>query len=136
MLAWIYDFATNFSVLLAQLETSKKETAETDAEPSSGLFGSWLFPVMMGVFVLWFIMMMRPQNKENVKAKEMLDKLKKNDRVVTAGGIIGTVVNIKGDGDSIKLRIDDSNNTTMSILKQSIIRVMTDEKSESSDKKS
>ena len=41
----------------------------------------------------------------------MLQSLEKNDRVRTIGGIIGTVVEVKGD--EVRLKVDESNNTKM-----------------------
>lgn len=131
MFSWLYDLGTNCAVLLAQLEAKPVKEEGADAANNGGgggLFNSWTMFIMLGVMGLWFfLLILRPQQKDSAKSKEMLEKLKKNDRVVTAGGIIGTVVNIKSESDSIKIRIDDSNNTTMNILRQSIIRVLGDE---------
>ena len=131
MFSWLYDLGTIGAVLLAQLEAApaKEEGADAangaDGGGGGGLFSGWTMFIMLGVMGLWFfLLILRPQQKDSAKSKELLEKLKKNDRVVTAGGIIGTVVNIKSESDSIKIRINDSNNTTMSILRQSIIRVL------------
>ena len=56
----------------------------------------------------------------------MWDNLKKNDRIVSAGGILGTVVGVRGESDYVTIRIDENSNTKMQILKQSIIRVLKD----------
>lgn len=101
--------------------------AEKTAEP--GFFGSLLtfLPMMLAVLVIYFLFMQKPVQKENARTKELLDNLKKNDRIVTAGGILGTVVNAKGDSDHLTIRIDENTNTKMQILKQSIIRVLKDD---------
>ena len=52
----------------------------------------------------------------------MVQSLTKNDRVQTIGGIIGTVVDIKED--EITLKIDESNNTKIKILRTAIGRNM------------
>lgn len=57
----------------------------------------------------------------------MLDNLKKNDEVVTAGGIKGIVVNIRDGGEFITIRIDENTNTKMKILKKSVIRVLSED---------
>ncbi|MDB4650893.1 preprotein translocase subunit YajC, partial [Pirellulaceae bacterium] len=99
--------------------------------PGSGsLFGGnfWL-PMLIigGVYVL--IMMVMPRNDQK-KNKEMLSSLKKNDRVITAGGIFGTVMTARKEDPFVTLRIDESTNTRIKVLKTSISRVITgDEKS-------
>lgn len=94
-----------------------------------GLFGNLLtfLPMMLAVMVIYFLFMQKPVQKENVKTKELLENLKKNDRIVTAGGILGTVVSVRGDSDHLTIRIDENTNTRMQILKQSIIRVVKDD---------
>ena len=54
----------------------------------------------------------------------MLDNLKKNDRVVTAGGIFGTVVAVQPD--AVVLRVDENANTRIRVQRSSISRVVTD----------
>ena len=101
--------------------------ADKVAEP--GLFGSLLtfLPMMLAVLVIFFLFSQKPGQKENARTKELLDNLKKNDRIVTAGGILGTVVSIRGESDHVTIRIDENTNTKMQILKQSIIRVLNDD---------
>jgi preprotein translocase subunit YajC len=52
----------------------------------------------------------------------MLSALKKNDRVVTIGGMIGTVANITPDGQEVTLKVDD--NTRIRMIRSSIQRVL------------
>ena len=98
-----------------------------EAAGDGGLFGGMGFflPAMLVVMVLYFMLMLpQQQKKEQAKASELLDGLKKNDEIVTAGGIRGTVVNIK-DGEFLTIRIDEKTNTKMQILKKSVIKVLT-----------
>ncbi len=101
------------------------DTATSDP----GLFGRLFtfLPMMLAVLVIYFLFMQKPGKKENARTKELLDALKKNDRIVTAGGILGTVVGVKGDSDHVTIRIDENTNAKMQILKQSIIRVLKDD---------
>lgn len=58
--------------------------------------------LIVGVFYfLWF----RPQQNQRKKMREMLDELKSGDRVMTAGGLIGTLRGM--DGDTIRVEIAD-----------------------------
>ena len=56
----------------------------------------WLSIVMLvGMVVLMYFMLIRPQRKKDKEAKQMLDNLKVGDRICTIGGIYGTIVRIK-----------------------------------------
>ena len=111
------------------------EAAKNAAENSggSGPFGDLtFFWIMMAVMMLMFLFVMpKQQQKDQAKQSELLDNLKKNDEIVTAGGIKGKVVNIRDGGEFITIRIDENTNTKMQILKKSVIKVFSEE-----DKKS
>lgn len=85
-------------------------------------------PILIIGFFFYFILL-RPQQKEQKKRQEFLNNLKKNARVVTAGGLIGTVVDISSDGRIVTLRIDD---TTRVKFLRSAIQGELDEKADSS----
>jgi preprotein translocase subunit YajC len=74
------------------------------ANSMGGLFGNplILMAVMVGIF---YFLLIRPQQKKAKEHKALLDNLKKGDRVITGGGIIGTVVNI--DDQIVNLEIAD-----------------------------
>jgi preprotein translocase subunit YajC len=74
------------------------------ANPMGSLFGNplILMAVMVGIF---YFLLIRPQQKKAKEHKALLDNLKKGDRVITGGGIIGTVVNI--DDQIVNLEIAD-----------------------------
>lgn len=59
------------------------------------LIGS-LLPMIL-IFVIFYFMLIRPQRKKDKQVKEMLNNLKKGDRICTIGGIYGTIMNIKDD---------------------------------------
>lgn len=107
--------------------------------PAAGGGGGGLFdglnlflPAMLMVMVLYFLFMLpRQQQKEQAQVSDMLDNLKKNDEVVTAGGIRGTVVNLRDGGEFLTIRIDENTNTKMKILKKSVIRVLSDDDNKS-----
>ena len=62
------------------------------AQTASG-WSTWLMLILIFV-VMWFFMI-RPQRKQQKELQKFRDGLKKGDKVVTAGGIFGTVVEIK-----------------------------------------
>lgn len=70
------------------------------------------------LFSLFYFVILRPQSRERKKRKETLGGLKKNDRVVSIGGIIGTVADMSPDGDRVTLKVDD--NTRIKMLRSAI----------------
>ena len=58
------------------------------------------------IFLVMYVLLIRPQVKQQKDQTSMQAKLKKNDEVVTAGGIHGTIVNTK-EG-VVTLRVDDN----------------------------
>lgn len=80
-----------------------------------------LFPLLLGVaFVYFFII--RPQKREQDEKQKLLSALKKNDRVLTTGGMYGTIVNIKED--EVTLRVDDQAKVKIRFAKSAIARVL------------
>lgn len=64
-----------------------------------------LFPLIM-IFVVFYFLLIRPQKTKEKQHQKMLSELKKNDEVVTSGGIHGVIVNLKDK--TLALRIDDN----------------------------
>ena len=75
--------------------------------------------ILLGLmFVVFYFLLFRGPRKKQQEHKQMVQSLSKNDKVRTIGGIIGTVVDIKGD--EITLKIDESNNTKIKIVSSAI----------------
>lgn len=64
-----------------------------------------LMPIIF-IFIIFYFLLIRPQQKKQKEHAEMLTKLKKNDEVITSGGIYGTIVNVKDK--SVVLKVDDN----------------------------
>jgi preprotein translocase subunit YajC len=67
-----------------------------------------LLPMVL-IFVIFYFMLIRPQQKKDKQVKEMLNNLKVSDRVCTIGGIYGTITQIKDD--SVTLAVGNQNMT-------------------------
>jgi len=65
---------------------------------------SFVLPMIFMVVIFYFLLI-RPQQKKAKEHKALLDNLKRGDRVVTSGGIIGTIVNI--DDQIVNLEVAD-----------------------------
>ena len=103
------------------------------ADPGAG-GGGGLGPMLLLLApfaILFFFFVLRPQQKQQNEHRRMLDNLSKNDKVMTAGGIIGTVTNVNRDKGIVTIRVDD--NATIQFALGSITRVIVDEKSEDQD---
>ena len=74
-----------------------------------------------------YILMDSPQRREKAKREAMLKNLKKDDRVVTIGGILGSVANISQDGKEVTLKVDDG--TRIRFRRTAIAEVFTGEPS-------
>jgi preprotein translocase subunit YajC len=128
--------------LVAQVDQQPNSpNADGAAKGGAGAEGGWgsmltFLPLFIGIMLLFMLMQNKPQQRDQQKVKEMLGNLKKNDRVVTAGGIVGTIVNINSDQEYLTIRIDEANNTKMQVLKQSVIRVINDSTTGSESTKS
>jgi preprotein translocase subunit YajC len=60
----------------------------------TGSMMSFVVPMIFMVVIFYFLLI-RPQQKKAKEHKALLDNLKKGDRIITSGGIIGTIVNIE-----------------------------------------
>lgn len=83
---------------------------QAQTAPQGGQASFWIMIILMFV-VMWFFMI-RPQRKQQKELEKFRNELKKGDKVITAGGIYGTIseidertVLIKVDGD-VKLKVD------------------------------
>lgn len=94
-------------------------SAASGAAPAGGgaMGGSfWIIIILMFV-IMWFFMI-RPQNKQRKELEKFRSELKKGDKVVTAGGIYGTVDDIKEK--TVLLKVDGE--TKLKVDKNSLVR--------------
>ena len=116
----------SFMSLLAQ--TPSTQPTQPGGPPSQ----IWMLGliVMMGVF---FLVMFRGNRSEQKKRDQLLRNMKKNDRVMTIGGVIGTVVQVKDN--EVVLKVDESTNTKMTFIKRAIQQVLAEDQDLSSANK-
>lgn len=85
--------------------------------------GQWTQLIFIGlIFVVLYFIMFRGPKKRQQQQDQMVKSLKKNDRVQTIGGILGTVLEVTDT--EITLKIDESNNTKIKILPSAVSRVI------------
>jgi preprotein translocase subunit YajC len=82
-----------------------------------------LLPLML-IFAAFYFLLILPKRRQEKREREALfTQLKKNDEVVTYSGIIGIVAQIK-DNDEVVLKVDESSNVRLRVLKSTIMRVL------------
>lgn len=79
-------------------------------------------PIIL-LFVIFYFVLIRPQQAQQKKRKEMLESLRKGDRVVSIGGIYGILREVQDD--TVVLRIADTVNIKMA--RGGIDRILSDE---------
>jgi preprotein translocase subunit YajC len=84
----------------------------------------WTLPFLMIAIVgAFFVIVILPARRREKKEREdLLGKMKKNDEVLTASGIIGIVAIIKDD--EVVLKVDESSNMRIRVLKSAITRIL------------
>jgi preprotein translocase subunit YajC len=80
------------------------------------------------LFAIWYFLVLAPQSKQRKKLQEMLANLKSGDRVVTSGGIYGTIVGFR-EG-TVQLQI--ATQVKVDVTRSAITGVVTDEAEEAS----
>ena len=68
--------------------------AVTTATPAGQPDGTFTIVMIVAIFVLFYFMLIRPQNKRAKEHKELIGNLKKGDEIMSAGGILGKVTNM------------------------------------------
>ncbi|WP_166822948.1 preprotein translocase subunit YajC [Thalassoroseus pseudoceratinae] len=101
-LAWFSTF-----LLLAE-EAANKPNAP---EPPNLLM--WMFPFL--AIMILFQFMFSPQKKEQKRVEQLKSSLKKNDSIVTAGGILGTIVQVHTERDEATVKVDENTRLRMKL---------------------
>lgn len=100
----------------AYAQTTTSTTAPAKPAPGAGgpTAGLISFAPFIAIMVLFYFLMIYPQSKERKKREEMLGNIQRGDRVLTRGGIYGTVADIKEQililkiSDNSKVEVDRS----------------------------
>lgn len=94
--------------------------AQATPQPQASPFGA-LLPLILIFFVFYFLLIL-PQQRKQKQLKKMLDELKEGDKVITVGGMIGTVSKIKDNIVTVEfkegVKIDFLKNAISQVIKQ------------------
>jgi preprotein translocase subunit YajC len=89
-------------------------------QASGGGFGGFLIPLALMFAIMYFLVIM-PQQRQRKKMQAMLAELKAGDKIITSGGIYGTINGI--DGDSVILKISSEPQVKIRIARAAIAQV-------------
>ena len=90
------------------------------ASGGGGGFGGFLIPLGLMFAIMYFLVIM-PQQRQRKKMQAMLAELKAGDKIITSGGIYGTINGI--DGDSVILKISSEPQVRIRIARAAIAQV-------------
>jgi preprotein translocase subunit YajC len=89
------------------------------AAPAAQQGSGWSMWIMLGlIFVVMWFFMIRPQRKQQKELQNFRNSLQKGDKVVTIGGIYGTVCEVKES--SVLIEVD--NNVKIRVSKQALVK--------------
>ena len=109
---------TEFLSLIAQA------TQPGGPAPRGSSFWGFMCPFLLAVGV-FYVLLFRGQRKDRQRHAEMLSNLKRNDRVQTIGGVLGTVVDAREN--EVVLKVDESSNVKMRFNRAAIKEVLSTE---------
>lgn len=109
------------SLFVAPFQVTVLAMAGPSGDSGQSPFG---FTMMMFLFLaIMYVMMIRPQMRKEKERKAMLGEMKKGDRVLLSGGIIGQIAQI--DGKIVKVKVAD--NVRLEVVRGGISMILSDD---------
>ena len=94
------------------------ETAAVTGEVAQGSMLTSMLPLLL-ILGVFYIMVIRPQNKRLQEHRKMITELKKGDRIVTGGGLIGKVKKVTEGSDEVSVELSDG--VEVNVLRSTIM---------------
>jgi preprotein translocase subunit YajC len=106
----------SFAGFFATLMLAQATPGGTVQDPRAGMLQmvGWMALIM----VMFYVMSIRPQQKKNKERADLVKTLKRGDKVVTSGGIVGMVTSVKENSVTV-----DSGGSKLEILKSAVSEV-------------
>ncbi|MBI4667745.1 MAG: preprotein translocase subunit YajC [Elusimicrobia bacterium] len=114
-----YILYSTFYILVAPLVSWAQQGQPGRPASPAGMFIS-LFPILVFVAIFYFLLF-RPQQQAQKARQKMLTGVKRMDKILTNGGLYGTVVNVRGDILDVKL----SDNVKVELNRHYVAKVIT-----------
>ena len=94
--------------------------AQAAASPSAGAAFAQFLPIIL-IFVIFYFLLIRPQQKKMKEHRAMVEGLRRGDQVVTAGGIVGKVSKVQED-NMVEVEIADG--VRVKVIKHTVTQVL------------
>ncbi len=95
--------------------------AQSTGSPQSGDFLVSLIPFVL-IFVIMYLLIIRPQQKRMKEHKEMIDNIRRGDEVITSGGIKGKVIRVTNDEE---LQVEIADGVRVKLVRGTVSHVVT-----------
>ena len=99
------------------------QTASPAPMPSVGEQLAQMLPMFILIIVIFYFVIYRPQKQQREKQQNMISQLKKGDKVVTSGGLWGTVTNV--GKETVTLQVAE--NAKIKVVREHIVRLRGDD---------
>ena len=109
-----------FGITSALAEAAADGAATTTEEYSAGATILQMVVPLLLMGLVFYFMLIRPERKKSKQVKEMLDGLKRGDRVITIGGIYGTIESVKEDTVVLAIGQKNGQTTEMTVMRSAI----------------
>jgi preprotein translocase subunit YajC len=77
---------------------------------------------MFAIIIVMYLLMILPQQRKQKEHRKMLENIQKGDKVITAGGLVGSIAGIKEKENTVILKVSDT--TKIEILRSSIAQIV------------
>ena len=104
------------------LPSASEGAAPPTGAPAGGFGSNFFIFAMLALVGLMVFTTISAGRKEKKQRQELMSSLGKNDKVQTMGGLIGSIVELKGD--EVLLRVDEASNTRVRIAKSAVTKVL------------
>lgn len=113
------NFRTFFVSLVALSSVGTAFAAEA-AQPTFQESLLSMAPMLIGILMLFYFMIFRPQQKRQVEQRKLMDSLGAGDEVITAGGMVGKIVKLTDDFIQVAL----ADNVEIMLQRASVVKVL------------
>ena len=103
---------------------------------AGGMSSLFIIIIYVAIFGVLYMLMIRPQRKEQKQKAQLLSQLAVGDSVRTTGGFIGTIIDIDDESSTVIVEFGNNKNCRIPMVKEAIVEVEKPEDAVSSDKDS
>ncbi len=106
------------------------QQAPTSAQSSGAAAFMQMLIMLLIFFAMMYFLVILPQRRREKEFKQMIESMKKGDTVITSGGIVGKIIDIRKD----TIKIKSANNTELEVHKAYIAKVIKEKEEKETEK--